>query len=236
MKNCLSRPHWMTPFLALPWVCAAGWAAAAQPAGDPMAKAQAEQVQIERDAERARIQKERKVIQDHLHAQEAACYKKFAVDACLRDARSEARAQDMTLRGQELKLNEAERREKAADRRAFIEQNEEQQREKIEAGRDKAEATDPAARAEAHAQERAQRASEAGQRAAQQKSREAAHAQSESKRQASEPGRVERARMRYEAKQRKAEERRVRHEKDMEDAAKSGKTPAASLPEPTSRQ
>ncbi|WP_353236283.1 hypothetical protein [Diaphorobacter ruginosibacter] len=233
MTNCPSRPYWIAKLPALLLACSAGWALAAGPAAQPGEDEQARQVQAERDAERSRIQAQRKEISERLKREEAACYKKFVVDSCLRDARYLARQQDNELRNQELKLNEAERHEKAADRRAFIEQNEQHQQEKIEAGEDKADAMDPAARAQSREQEQSRRLTEAQQRAAGQQSKEAAHARDEAKRQAQEPSRVERARMRYEAKQRKAEERRIRHEKDLADAARSGKKPAASLPEPS---
>jgi hypothetical protein len=55
-------------------------------------------------------------------AQEAACYKKFAVEDCLRGVRAEAREADALLRAQEIAVKDAERKEKAARReRAIVE-------------------------------------------------------------------------------------------------------------------
>lgn len=227
----MSRTRWTTGLLALHLLCTGGWAWAAKAAQDTAETEQANQVQIERDAERESIQKQRKDIADRRTRDESGCYKKFAVESCLRDVRSQSRSQDMVLRSQELKLNEADRRERAAERLKDIEATEQQQRDKIEAGQDKFDPDKAQTQEQNRAQDRQQRESEAQLRSEQQKARESSHAQSEAKRQASAPSGVERARMKFEAKQQKAAERRARYEKDMADAAKSGKPPAAPLPD-----
>ena len=53
---------------------------------------------------------------------EAACYKQFAVEDCLRSVRTKAREAGDRLRAQEVELNDAERREKAAERLRSIEE------------------------------------------------------------------------------------------------------------------
>ena len=44
-----------------------------------------------RKAERERIQRERNAVQAQRHAQEAACYRRFAVEDCLRGVRASSR-------------------------------------------------------------------------------------------------------------------------------------------------
>ena len=234
MKTHTRRTRLTAKLLALQLACMGSMVFAAKPAADSDAQTEAQKVQEQRDIERAAIQAQRKQVQDRLTKDEAACYKQFVVDSCLREVRGKARTEETTLRNQELKLNEAERRQRAAERREIIQQKDENQREKIEAGQSRAEdAVSPEDRAENKAQEHQQRAQEAQQRADQQRTREAAHTDSLQKREASEPSQVQRARMQYEAKQQKAAERRAKHEKNLEEAAKSGKPPAAPLPVPT---
>ena len=67
-------------------------------------------------AERARIGAERAQAEARFSAQEAACYKHFGVNDCLKAARTERRELLSGLRRQELSLNEAERKRKSAGR------------------------------------------------------------------------------------------------------------------------
>ena len=80
------------------------------------------------EAERGRIAAERNQAQTRLAAQEVACYKTFAVNDCLKAARSQRREQMSDLRRQELSLNEAQRKRRAADRLHSIEERQSAQK------------------------------------------------------------------------------------------------------------
>jgi colicin import membrane protein len=75
-----------------------------------------------RDTEKARIAAERARLEAGFKAEEAACYRRFLVNACLeeiRPRRSEAMAE---LRRQEISINEADRKAKGADQIQKIEE------------------------------------------------------------------------------------------------------------------
>ena len=71
-------------------------------------------VQAQRQAEREHIHQERQAIAATRKREETACYRRFAVEDCLRDVRTQARRAELQLRGRELQLNDAERKEKRA--------------------------------------------------------------------------------------------------------------------------
>lgn len=122
--------------LCLPLVCAAGLAAcgsaslhqqgAEQRAADAAAArtlaagappdSQPEALAPWLQAERSRIDVARQQAEQRFAAAEKACWQRFAVNACLRQARSERRAVIDRLRQQELALNEVERRRSSAER------------------------------------------------------------------------------------------------------------------------
>lgn len=64
-------------------------------------------------AERERIARERQTVQAALSTQEAACWRRFAVNACLQRARRAERNAMLTLLQQELALNAHERAHRA---------------------------------------------------------------------------------------------------------------------------
>ena len=66
--------------------------------------------------ERARIASERGQADKLLSAQEAGCYRKFAVTDCLKAARAQRREKLSDLRRQELTLNDAQRKRRAGER------------------------------------------------------------------------------------------------------------------------
>ena len=86
-------------------------------------------------AERTRIAAERNKAEARLKAQEAACYKTFAVNDCVSAARAERRERLADLRRQELSLNDADRRRRSAERLRSIEEREtaQQQEDKAKA-------------------------------------------------------------------------------------------------------
>jgi colicin import membrane protein len=73
-------------------------------------------------AGRARIAAERKQAQARLASEEAACYRIFAVNDCLKAARARSRERLSDLRRQEVALNDAERERRAAERQRAMEE------------------------------------------------------------------------------------------------------------------
>lgn len=82
----------------------------------------------QREQERQLIAAQRQALQAHKAQAEKACGQRFAVEDCLREVRSEWRAQEQPLRTREIALNHAERQEKAAARLQAIEQKQQEKR------------------------------------------------------------------------------------------------------------
>ncbi len=72
--------------------------------------------------ERVRIDSERAKAEADFSVRENACYQRFAVTACINQARAARRATLSDLRRQETELNDVERKRKAAERLRGIEQ------------------------------------------------------------------------------------------------------------------
>ncbi len=181
-----------------------------------------------RAAERAHIEDERKAIAATRLKAETECYKRFAVEDCLRVERNRAREAEAGLRTREMQINDAERKEKAAERRRSIDEKQRAQpgplgaASEAEAGvrgqpahttrlpRTPKAPTVPTPRAQDIRQreaEQAQRAADAAQRAAS-------------------------ARERHAQEVKTAQERRARVEREQAAAAAAGRKPAAPLPAP----
>jgi hypothetical protein len=92
-------------------------------------------------AEHARIAAEREQAQARFTAQEKACYRNFAVDDCINEARSRRRTVMSDLRRQEVSLADAQRKRKAADRVRNVEERSSPQRQD-DAARRRADAVD----------------------------------------------------------------------------------------------
>ena len=88
-------------------------AAAAPPEGQPLAPWLA--------SERQRIEAERDAAERKFGEAEKACWRRFAVNTCLRDARLERRAVTDRLRQEDLALNELERQRLTAERMRQLE-------------------------------------------------------------------------------------------------------------------
>ena len=73
-------------------------------------------------AQRARIETARADATQRFEADEKACWRRFAVNGCVRAARVERRAALDDLRQQELLLNEMERQRRTAERLRQLEQ------------------------------------------------------------------------------------------------------------------
>jgi colicin import membrane protein len=94
------------------FIATLGLLASAQPAGQPAAPAQAAPTI---DAERSRIGMERTQLEAGFLAEDAECYKRFAVNSCLDKVNVRRREAMADLRRQEILLNDEERRIRGAE-------------------------------------------------------------------------------------------------------------------------
>lgn len=172
-------------------------------------------------AERERIARERSEATARHERQRRECEQRFAVTACVDEARAEHRQTMMGLRRQEALLDEAQRKQRAAERLAAIEQKTRQERGAASSPmQGRASAAEPR-RPRVPAMAASRPASTAAVAAA-----------------ASTPDRREaesRSRARFDARQREAAARREAAEQRRIEREKSGKPPAAPLPDPATR-
>jgi hypothetical protein len=207
-----------------------GGADAGAPAGTPTNDPTASAAAAHRKAEHARITRERAALAAGRQRDEAACYKRFAVEDCLRGVRAKVRDVESALRSQEVELNDAERREKAAERLRAIEEKQ------------NAVPTPPPGGKKGDAKVRkgqpgpddvkTQHDHAAQQRAQQQRERAQSQATEQASRAASNAERAAKTRERHAEALKAAQERRARVEKASADAAAQGLKPAAPLPAP----
>ena len=191
--------------------------------------------------ERARLHHERQVVEQALAHAEAACYQRFAVEDCLRQARQTARTAQTDLRQQEAVINEAERRRRAAQRLEDIAERERNrsvpalmpprikeappaaQPLESEAAAPLPEAVkNPAALA-------AEREQQARQRARQQQQKRKAHQANQAEAVSAQAAAAANARQQREAKNAAAAQRRARLLQSQADDAAAGRVPAAPL-------
>jgi hypothetical protein len=169
--------------------------------------------------ERARISRERGEATLRFQERQRECEQRFAVTACVDEARAEHRQALLRLRGQESVLAEAERKRRAAQRTATI-------REKVsaEAARDAApRPVRPAPAMNVSAPRQKAAAPAAAPRAA-----SAASAPERSAQEA-------RSRERFEKRQREAKAHRDEAARRQAEREKPGKAPVAPLPDPAGR-
>lgn len=171
-------------------------------------------------AERERIVRERAEATARHEQQRRECEQRFAVTACVDEARAEHRQTMMRLRRQEALLDEAQRKQRAAQRLAEIEQKTREER-------------SAAPRAQAQASAAQQRKPRIPAAAASRPgiSASAASPASAPERRAGE----ERSRARFDARQRDAAVRRETAEQRRLEREKGGKPPSAPLPDPAAR-
>ncbi len=183
-----------------------------------------------RKAEHERIRHEREALAAVRQKEEAACYRQFAVEDCLRSVRTKAREAGDRLRAQEVELNDAERREKAAERLRSIEEKQKA----VPPPASRGQGTDATVRKTPAdpANTKAQRDHEAEQRALLQRNRVQQHDNEQAARAAIQADRAAQARVRHAETLKAADERRARVEKSQADAAAKGHPPAAPLPAP----
>ena len=184
--------------------------------------------QAERQVDRERLHRARQSIAAIQKRDETACYRRFAVEDCLKDVRTQARNAELELRARELRLNDAERKEKAAERLRSIE---EKQRMALDRSQPQGSARGAGRTAPAGVEEmRTQQQREARQRAEQQRTREQSGAQNRAQRAEESAQRAAAARARHADNVKAAQERRERVQKMQAEAAAAGRKPAASLP------
>jgi colicin import membrane protein len=182
------------------------------------------QSEPELGAERARIEAQRRQVEERFAAEEKACRARFAVTDCTNEASQRRREALQELRRQEVRINGIERERKAAERLREIEE------------RQSPEKTQDAARKRAHAQEdhkqREQRAaSKAADRQQDQAEKAAAGpaAPREPKARASAAAQAEARRLEHEDRLAEAREHK---EKSRKRQAERTKPPAQPLPVP----
>ncbi|WP_341904616.1 hypothetical protein [Polaromonas sp. YR568] len=184
------------------------------------------------DAERSRIAADRARLEAGFLAEDAACYKRFAVNNCLAEVNVRRREAMADLRRQDIELNDLDRRARAAEQlRKTEEKSSPQALRDAEERRAKAvqEYQERIEREKKKIEERALTQSDAKARsdaaagklsASEQKARDRADKQAAAAEEAK----------KFNERQKEAEERRARHE---EEQRKRVKPPAKSLPLPS---
>jgi len=184
--------------------------------------------QTERQAERNRIHQERQAITAARKHGETACYRRFAVEDCLREVRAKAREAELQLRGREVQLNDAQRKEKAAERLRAIE---EKQQVAPDRSRPQGAARGVGRGAPASVEDlRTQHQQEAQRRAEQQRNRQQSMAENQAQRAKENADRAATASARHADNVKSAQDRRERVQKMQAESAAAGRTPAAPLP------
>lgn len=182
------------------------------------------------DAERARLAQERKAAEATFQTEQAACYKKFAVESCLEEGRRRRRVATDAIKRQEASLNDIERKrraaaaldqldEKKATPRAQDTPAQQDQSREAQQGREQ--------RAAEHETSRAQAASEAAEHQRQFGEKQRAHAD-DLARAARLAAEAPAERAAYERKLQQAAEHRAKNEQD-----RAAKTKPRSAPLPT---
>lgn len=172
-------------------------------------------------AERGRIAQERSEATALHDQRRRECEQRFAVTACVEEARADHRQTMMRLRRQEALLDEAQRKERAAQRLAAIERKRSEERTRVAAPRAQIRASAPAARQPAvAAAPAAERASAPAAATAAAGAGSAAEA---------------RSRARFDARQREAATRRDAAEQRRIQRERNGKPLSAPLPDPAAR-
>jgi hypothetical protein len=118
---------------------------------------------VDEAAERARIAAERKQADERFAADEKACWRRFAVNDCIAEAKGRQRATLGGLRRQEIHLNDIERKRRAAERQGQIDERQSPENQEREAQQREARAAEKVVRRRQKEAE-AQAAAEAAQR------------------------------------------------------------------------
>ena len=175
----------------------------------------------ERNAERARIERDKQALQSQAEAKEQVCYQQFAVNDCLSQVRRDRRAALAELQRQTLALSDQERQERAARARAQQAAREADHAEKVRQAEALPAAGAPQAKQAQSAASAMQQADQA-QSAAQQRAADYAQRQ----RQHAEKVAAEaEQKKRFDAKQRQAQERQLEHARRQAEKTKPTATP-----------
>jgi colicin import membrane protein len=183
------------------------------------------------DSERERISAERTRLEAGFSTEDAACYKKFAVNNCLRDVNTRRREAMADLRRQEILLNDEERRIKGAEQIRKTEEKSSPEKQQEAADRRAKALEDYQSRLAREKEKQQNRATaQAGEKA----SSEASANKLENKQQKTQARTDRQAAAaeetaKFNARQKEARERRAQHESDQ---LKRTKPPAKSLPLP----
>jgi hypothetical protein len=184
--------------------------------------------QVERQAERERIHQERQAVAATRARDETACYRRFAVEDCLRHVRNLARNAQRQLRARELQLNDAERKEKAAERLRSMEEKQQVVPDRSQPQGAARGAVRPAPASVEGLRTRHQQ--EAQQRAERQRARQQSSAEKQAQHAKESTERATAARARHAENVKSAQERRERLQKAQAESAAAGRQPAAPLP------
>lgn len=183
------------------------------------------------EAERARISAERTKAEAGFLVEDAACYKKFAVNSCLAKVNTRRRAMIADLRRQEILLNDEERRIKGADQIRKTEEKSSPERQQEASDRRAKGIEDHQSRLDREKSQQQDRATaQSGEKAAREASAERLKANQEKARARTDKqaAAAEEAK-KFNERQKEAQERRAQHEADQ---LKRTKPPAKSLPLP----
>ena len=220
----------MKKFAVACFIATLGVLASAQPAAQPTAAVPAEAPRSI-DAERARINADRARLEAGFLAEDAECYKKFAVNSCLGKVNERRREVMGDLRRQEILLNDEERRIRGAEQVRKTEEKSSPEKQQ--------EAADQRAKAVADYQSRLEREKKknedrAAAKAGEQGNSDASAARLKGSQDKSQGKADKQATAAAEAKklsdrQKEAQERKAQHESER---LKQTKPPAKSLPLP----
>jgi colicin import membrane protein len=183
------------------------------------------------DSERERISAERTRLEAGFLTEDAACYKKFAVNSCLRDVNTRRREAMADLRRQEILLNDEERRIKGAEQIRKTEEKSSPEKQQEAADR-RAKALEDYQSRQAREKEKQQNraTTQAGEKASSEASaNKLGNKQQKTRARTDRQAAAAEEAAKFDARQKEARERRAQHESDQ---LKRTKPPAKSLPLP----
>lgn len=183
------------------------------------------------DAERERISAERTRLEAGFLMEDAACYKKFAVNNCLRDVNSRRREAMAGLRRQEILLNDEERKIKGAEQIRKTEEKSSAEKQQEAADRRAKAFEDYQSRLEREKEKQQNRAdAQAGEKASSEASaNKLGNKQQKTQARTDRQAAAAEEAAKFDARQKEARERRAQHDSDQ---LKRTKPPAKSLPLP----
>ena len=183
------------------------------------------------DAERERISAERARLEAGFLTEDVACYKKFAVNSCLRDVNARRREAMAGLRRQEILLNDEERRIKGAEQIRKTEEKSSAEKQQEAADRRAKAFEDYQSRLEREKEKQQNRAdTQAGEKASSEaQADKLGNKQKKARARADREAAAAEGTQKFNERQKEARERRAQHESEQ---LKRTKPPAKSLPLP----